>query len=326
MTSFMREGNWFNLFVCLEKQPETGANAGGKQLVQNNYSRNKWNPEEAGMYWPGCESPDAALEHGELPGPGCVPALWDAGMVPVGQLGHCRGLQWLPVGFQRSPRDPGQPSPSTACTLPALLPHRPGRGLASRFGKPRSLVPRLVRVRFHAGAGAVAGRLGPRHEGAAGHEGGAGTPHPHRGHDGAQGASGAFAQAVGRALLAGECMNTSSRVFIAGWYPWEQGRAGLPPGLGPSGSSGWEWGCSWPGWSSPFVSWTGCPGFCCKPFVRSDCGTAQSQMQLVSGIGAFVPGCQRQGGISTGIAWRHRAGKGRGKLKQMPAERKLKCV
>lgn len=42
-------------------------------------------------------------------------------------------------------------------------------------------------------------------------------------------------------------------------------------------------------------------------------------MQLFTGIGAFVPGCQREGGLgggmSTGIARGHGAGKGRGKLK-----------
>lgn len=27
-------------------------------------------------------------------------ALWDAAMVPVGQLGHCRGIQWGSIGFQ----------------------------------------------------------------------------------------------------------------------------------------------------------------------------------------------------------------------------------
>lgn len=222
-------------------------------------------------------------------------ALWDAVMVPVGQLGHCRGFQWGSSGFQWG--SSGVPAISRGCWpaqpqgrarhrrlhIPCSPPPQARQGLASRFGKPRSLVPRLVRVRFHAGAGAVAGRLGPRHEGAAGHEGGAGAPHPHRGHDGAQGASGAFAQAVGRALPAGESQP--------------------PPGCllmisrpGSEGGAGQHWGSSWP-WSL-WRLWVGtgplqaqlardgvcplCPGqapegfVANKPFVRSECGTAQS--------------------------------------------------
>lgn len=121
-------------------------------------------------------------------------------------------------------------------------------------------------MRFHAGAGAVAGRLGPRHEGAAGHEGGAGAPHPHRGHDGAQGASGTFAQAVGRALLAGKSSppgGVCSGMISMG--PGREGGAGQHRGfswarltLAALGGNGAAPGAADPGWSSPFVSWTGC--------------------------------------------------------------------
>lgn len=99
------------------------------------------------MFLPGCETPNAALELGELQGVrqpfgpfrgSCCPSWWEAAQL------------WAPVGSQlgAEPNSRGDPIQSGRGALHRLLhipllPHRPGRGLSSRFGK-QSLVPRLV--------------------------------------------------------------------------------------------------------------------------------------------------------------------------------------
>lgn len=88
------------------------------------------------MCWPGCESPDAALEHEELLGPGCVPALWDAGMVPVGPWGTATGSSGVPVISRGS--WPAQPQ-HRQLHIPCSPPPQTRQGISQQVWKAEEL-------------------------------------------------------------------------------------------------------------------------------------------------------------------------------------------
>lgn len=99
--------------------------------------------KEVGMFLPGCETPGAALEHGELQG--VRAAFWRLCVHQLIGSSLALGSDWGPEPNPQGPRPvPPESAAQVAAHSPPLLPHRAGRGLTSRFGNQRSLVPSLV--------------------------------------------------------------------------------------------------------------------------------------------------------------------------------------
>lgn len=229
------------------------------------------------MCQPGCESPSAALERGELPGPGCVPVLWDAGMSWVGQLGHCRGLQWvpvglqwLPVGLQWSPGILASPAPpeGTQAAAHSLLSSPTGQeGISEQVWKAEELSATACAVSMQELEQSLADWAHDMKE------------------------LQAMKAELAHLILTEDMMVLKEQVEHL-HRQWEELCLRVSVRLLGGVDGGQGWGFSWarlplavlggngaapgPGWSPPFVSWTGWPGFCCKPFVSSECGTAQS--------------------------------------------------
>lgn len=121
------------------------------------------------MFLPGCETPNAAPQRGELQGLrqpfdtfGCIGGGCCTSESAAALPGAPAGSQSGPEPSTRGPH-PARPESAAqaAAHSPPLLPHRPGRGLTSRFGNQRSLVPRLVLGAFPCRSWSSRWRTGP---------------------------------------------------------------------------------------------------------------------------------------------------------------------